>query len=236
VAQLSRRDLLKSAGIAGISAAGISTWFGGMGRVFAQEGADTLELIVNLAATAETFACTHYYTVLTDSNIQLSPAERAILVAALDTELQHLDLLNSKGATALATEFYAPQNIYSNRQQFSDITEQIETAFVATYLAANRRIAELGDPITAATTAQIAVTEQVHLALIRQIGGKLPNHVSLGQALFYNPSEALPVLQPFIEGGEGFTGPLRFPGDDVIFDFVGQSGVMTIATFAEPSS
>jgi hypothetical protein len=236
MAQLSRRNLLKSAGIAGISAVGIGSWFGGMGRVLAQEGADTVEFIINLAATAETFACTHYYTVLTDSNIQLAPAERAFLVAALDSELQHLDLLNNMGATALATEFYAPQNVYSDRRQFSDITEQVETAFVATYLAANRRIAELGDPISAATTAQIACTEQVHLALIRQIGGKLPNNVSLAQALFYTPSEALPVLQPFIEGGNGFTGPLAFPGDDVIFDFVGQSGVMPVAAFTAPSS
>jgi hypothetical protein len=88
----------------------------------------------------------------------------------------------------------------------------------------------------AATTAQIAVTEQVHLALIRQLGGKLPNNVSLGQALYYNPSDALPTLQVFLEGGEGFQGPIEFPGDDVIFDFVGRSGVEPTAPFADPSA
>ncbi|MBC7814461.1 MAG: hypothetical protein H7175_25115, partial [Burkholderiales bacterium] len=88
-------------------------------------------------------------------------------------------------------------------------------------------------PITAATTAQIAVTEQVHLALIRQIGGKLPNNVSLGQALFYNPSDALPVLQPFLEGGEGFAGPRPFPGAEAIVAQVGAGGVEDVTPFTE---
>lgn len=230
--QISRRNLLKgSAALGGASFLSFNQLFG-FTNLFAQSG-DDLQTIVNLAATAETLACTHYYTVLTESNIQLTPAERNILTAALDTEYKHLQFLNANGGTALVEEFYFPLNIYNDREQFSTITEQAETAFVAAYLAANRRVAELGEQLLAGTLAQVAVTEEVHLALIRQIGGRLPNHVSLGQALFLNTSDVVPVLQPFLEGGEAFAGPRPFPGADQITSLVGANGVEDVQPFTE---
>ena len=156
----------------------------------------------------------------------------AALVGGLTYKaMQNWQSGTSPQVTSVAPPQEAPAGSGLEPQATSNATA---TALVGAMIAA--AAAELGDPITAATTAQIACTEQVHLALIRQIGGKLPNNVSLAQALFYTPSEALPVLQPFIEGADGFTGPLTFPGDDAIFDFVGQSGVTPVETFAEPSS
>lgn len=232
---LSRRSLLKSGAL--LSGGAVATFSGlfGYSRVFGQADGDDPQTILNLAATAETLACTHYYNVLTDSNIALTPAEVLILKAALDTELQHLEFLNANGADALASEFYFPLNVYTDRNQFSEITEQAETAFVGAYLAATRRIAELGNSLLAATTAQVAVTEQVHLALIRQIGGRVPNHVSLGQALFYNTSDVVPVLQGFLEGGDEFEGPSQFPGSAQIRDVVGGDGVESIKPFVDPT-
>lgn len=231
---ISRRHFLRnSAVVAGAATFSFSQLFG-FERVFAQD-ADTLEVILNLAATAETLACTHYYNVLTDSNIALVPAEVNILKSALDTELQHLEYLNANAATSLLSEFYFPRNVYTDRAQFSEITEMAETSFVSAYLAAVRRIAQLGNPLLAATAAQVAATEQVHLALIRQIGGRVPNHVSLGQALFANTSDVKPVLQGFLEGGADFAGPRKFPGADEIRKVIGSDGVMTVKPFTDPT-
>jgi hypothetical protein len=232
---VSRRNFLKgSAVIAGVAGTvGFSELFG-FRRVFAQD-ADTIEVILNLAATAETLACTHYYNVLTSSNIALVPAEVSILKSALDTELQHLEYLNANAANSMVGEFYFPRNVYTDRAQFSEITEQAETAFVSAYLAAVRRIAQLGNPLLAATAAQVAVTEQVHLALIRQIGGRVPNHVSLGQALYAQTSEVVPVLQGFLEGGQDFSGPVKFPGAEEIRKVIGTDTVMPIKPYTDPT-
>jgi len=172
--------------------------------------------------------------VLTDSRIQLTPSETTFLRGALDTEYQHLQFLLANGAKPLASEFYFPTNVYTDREQFSTITEQAESAFVAAYLAAVRRISELGNPLLAATAAQVAVTEQVHLALIRQIGGRVPNHVSLGQALFYNTSDAGAVLKGFLEGGSGFVKTARkLPGVTEINGVIGKDTVTSIRPFTD---
>jgi len=234
---ISRRDLLKGGAVmaTGVSLMGFGSMFGYQ-RLFAQGDGDDAQTILNLAATAETLAVTHYYNVLTNSNIALTPSEIAILKSALDTELQHLEYLNANGGTALTSDFFFPLNVYTDRDQFAAITETAETAFVAAYLSSVRRIAELGNPLLAATAAQVAVTEQVHLALIRQIGGRVPNHVSLGQALYFNISDAGPVLQGFLEGGSGFDSSSRpFPGADAVRDLVRDDGVLPVAPFTDTS-
>jgi hypothetical protein len=232
---LSRRTLLKG-GVVALGAemtlVGFDELFG-YRRVFGQSDGDDPATILNLAATAETLAVTHYYNVLTASTIPLTPAEQNYFKSALDAELKHLEYLNANGGKALAAEFYFPNNVYDDRQQFSEITETAERVFVAAYLAAVRRVAELGNSLLAAAAAQIAVTEQVHLALIRQIGGRIPNHVSLGQALLYNTSEAGPVFQPFLEAGEGRKGPGKFPGADAVRDVIGDVGVLLVKPFTD---
>lgn len=211
---------------------GFDTAFG-YENLFGQKAGDDAALILNLAATAETLAVTHYYNVLTDSTIELTPAERTYLKSAVDAELQHLVFLNANGGKTLATEFYFPKNVYTDRQQFSEITEQAESVFVAAYLSAVRRITELGNPLLAATAAQIAAVEQVHLALIRQIGGRLPNHVSLGQALLFNTSDAVPTLQPLLEKGGDRIGPKKFPGATAVNDVIGDVGVSPVKPFTD---
>jgi len=205
----------------------------GYSQLAGQKAGDDAQTILNLAATAETLATTHYYNVLTDSTIELSPDERNILKSALDAEIQHLVFLNANGGKTLATQFYFPKNIYTDRAQFSEITEQAEQAFVAAYLSAVRRITELGNPLLAATAARIAVVEQAHLALIRQIGGRTPNHVSLGQALVYNTSDAVPILQPFLTAGPDRGEAKKFPGETAINDVIGDVGVARIKPFTD---
>jgi hypothetical protein len=94
------------------------------------------------------------------------------------------------------------------------VTDQAETAFIGAYLAATRRFADLGQPRLAATAAQVACVEAQHLALAREIGGFVPNDISLGQPIYFNVSDAVPTLTPFLKGGDGFIGPVSYPGKD----------------------
>ncbi len=220
----SRRNLLK---------ASLAVGFGALfGRVHAAQETDDLQTMLDLAATTENLSCVHYYATLTDSEIQLTPRERSYLVAALDTEYQHLGLLIENGAQPIADQFYMPRNVYRNRENFATITAQVETLFVAAYLATVQQTAEQGNSILAAIFAQIATTEQVHVALARQIGDQLPNHVALGEALFTRPSQSAATLQPFIEGGTDFNDLRTFPGELAILDLVGDNGVEAVDPFS----
>jgi hypothetical protein len=230
MSQLSRRSLMKGVVAGGASFLTFNELFG-YNRVFGQTSGDDAQTILNLAATSEMYATTHYYTVLTESDIALTPGEIETLKGFLDAELQHLEYLFANNAEPVTQEFYIPESVYNDRAQFASITEQIETAFVGAYLAGCRQFAALGLPLLAGTAAQVAAIEQEHLALVRQIGGLRPNNSSLGRALFYNVSDAVPALQPFFEGGTGYGGPIAWPGADAIRDLVRDAGVAAIPPF-----
>lgn len=232
---LSRRKLLKGGVVAAGAAFMNFEQLFGYREVFGRAAGDDAKTVLDLATTSETLATTHYYNVLTTSTIPLTPDEILRLKSFLDAELQHLAYLNANGGRTLATEFYFPRNVYVDRAQFADITEQSEAAFVAAYLSAVRRFTELGNPLLAATAAQVVVTEQVHLALVREIGGRKPNNVSLAQALVYNTSDAVPILKPFLEGGADREGPSKFPGKDAIRTLIGDVGVALVKPFTDPS-
>lgn len=233
---LSRRAFLKGgAVVTGTAAAGFAGLFG-YSRVFGQGDGDDVATILNLAATAETLACTHYYSALAMGGIQWGEAQFAYLKAALDSELQHLEFLNANGGVSLVSEFFTPVGVYEDSATFASVTEIAETAFIAAYLAATRRAAELGDPLLATTASQVAGVEAQHLALVRQIGGSLPNHISLMRALIYNVSDAVPALQPFLEGGTGFEGPTSYPGAAVIREIVGNGGVEAVLPAVDPAA
>ncbi|MBC7812389.1 MAG: ferritin-like domain-containing protein [Burkholderiales bacterium] len=230
MAQISRRSLVKGALLGGASFATFSQLWG-FEKVFGQTNGDDAQTILNVAATSEMFATTHYYTVLTESTIALTPDEVGMLQGFLDAELQHLEYLFANGAVPITEEYYFPENVYTDRQQFSDITEQVETVFVGAYIAATRQFAELGLSLLAGTAAQVAAIEQEHLALVRGIGGKRPNNVGLARAIFYDVAEAAPVLQPFLEGAAGYDGPRQYPGADAVREVIRDAGVVRVTPF-----
>lgn len=231
---LSRRNILR--GGAGVAAGAAAVSFGQLfqySRVFGQSEGDDPQLILNLADTAETFASTHYYNAIMNADaLGLSDDEVRNLKAFLDSELKHKQFLEANGAQSLATEFYVPGNLYSDRNVFITTSDTAESWFIAAYLASVRRFAELGNPLLAATAAQVMGIEAEHQALIRQMGGLLPSNHTLKQALFYNTSEVAPYFQPFLDGsGEGFVGPAPFPGAEAIAALVGDEGVLTDVPF-----
>lgn len=224
--KVSRRHLLKG-GAVGASLLGLN-YFIGHQTATAQEAApsDTLQTLVDLAITGKGVACMHYYKALTSESLQFTASERQFLLAILNTEFKHLhDLVYQHQAQLLTIEYYLPAGIYQDRAGFANVTRQLETAFASAYLAAVRRFAEIGAPHVAASFAQIAIAEGIHLALVRQLEGLLPNDTSRAEPMYYHFSDFAPVLRPFLEGGAGFEGPFPFP-NDAIHQLLDSSGVI----------
>ena len=205
MSNLTRRDFLKNAGILSGSLA-VSTLFG-INISRAQDTADDdVQTILNLAATAELFAATHYFNAV---NGDMGLDERVInyFKTGFLAEIDHFDYLVSLGAEPLYEEFYAPDALYSDRQAFADLTALAETNFIAAYLAATRIFAAAGETAFAVTTAQLVASEAEHRTLARQLGGQLPSNTAMGQFLFPNVSDVVPVLEPFLTGDvDGFAG------------------------------
>ncbi len=236
--ELSRRSLLRNllkGGVVGASVAGFGH-FWGHEPVAAQAtvpAGDSIQALLDIAATIKGVACTHYYTALTSSDIQLNPEERHFLLAILDTEMRHLHyLILQHKAQMLKQAYFLPVNIYANRVNFADVTRQMEMAFSSALLAGVRRLAEVGAPLMAASFAQMATTDGIHLALVRQLENLLPNDTSFNEPMYYNLSEIAPVLRPFLDGGPSFTGPVAYPGDDAIRALVGEQGVVLTQPFS----
>jgi hypothetical protein len=220
--KLSRRNFLKSsAAFTGAAALGSPLLFG-VSRAFAQDMAadDDIQTIINVAATAELFATTHYLAAINNAEaLGFDGVVLDYMKAGFIAEQDHLELLQSLGATPVVTEFYVPETLFSDVALFSATTEVAETVFVAAYLAAVRIFSGMGaDGVPfAVTCAQIAATEAEHRALVRQIGGRLATNQSYAQYLVNNVSDGVPLLQPFLDGsGEGFVGPITPPTADDI--------------------
>lgn len=219
----SRRRFIKGVAVAGGSAAALSfsSMFGVKDAFAAHDRMDDVATIANLAATAETLAATSYYYTILNNPLGLSDTYLTYLKLAMSSELYHLKVLQSLGGASLADRFYTPENFLSSLAVNTATFTTAETAFTGAYLAATRRFAELGMPRLAATTAQHAATEAEHLAIQRIIGGQIANPNALPAPIYYNVSDALPTLAPFIQGGSGFVGPVPFPGEDAIRTLAG---------------
>ncbi|HMP42777.1 MAG TPA: ferritin-like domain-containing protein [Roseiflexaceae bacterium] len=231
--QLTRRGFLRSTVAAGggIAAVGFAGILGVETALAGHDSMDDVQTILNLAATAETLAVTHYYSALTARSFRLDAEDIEYLKFALDAEQQHLDFLMANGGRALTDSFFVPANLLSDPDVFVATTSAAETAFVGAYLAATRRFAELGNPRLAATAAQVACVESQHLAIARDIGGLVPNNIALAVPVYYNVSDAVPTLTPFLRGGSGFIGPVRYPGKAQVSQALGAVKAIAVPPF-----
>src|SRR5579871_6917577 len=198
---LSRRDVLKgSALLAAASTLGFPGIFG-LRAANAAAADDDIPTILNVAATAETFATTHYYRALMTKSLGMNEPTTLYFVAAMYAEFVHLQYLQSNGGKALTTKFFFPKVTFSNLKTLGAITSVAETVFVGAYIAATNRFAQLNQPALAAVAAQVAVVEGQHLLFVRELAGeKLPNNVVLANPIFQNVSDAVPVVQPLLDG------------------------------------
>ncbi|HWQ15592.1 MAG TPA: twin-arginine translocation signal domain-containing protein [Roseiflexaceae bacterium] len=228
-----RRGFLKGVAAVGGGAAalGFAHAFGLQSASAAHNANDEPQTILNLAATAETLAVSAYYYTVLNNPLDFEAAAVAYLKLAMSAELYHLDFLTSAGGRALTDKFYVPEKFLSDRAMNTAIFTAAETAFVGAYLAATRRFAELGNPRLAATAAQHAASETEHLALLRDIGGLVPNPNGLPAPIYYNVSDAVPTLAPFLQGGSGFVGPVPFPGKDAVMQLAGDLQAVRVPVF-----
>jgi hypothetical protein len=212
-ARVTRRTFMKgTAGLGGgLALASFASVFGLKDAFASHDRMDEPQTILNLAATAEALAVTFYYSGITGAKFSLDAEDVVYLKLAMDAEDYHYDFLTSAGGKALTTQFYVPENVLTDANVFIQTGLAAETAFVGAYLAATRRFAELGQGKLAATTAQHACSEAVHLSLVRDIAGLVPNDLALPAAIYYNVSDAVPTLAPFLQGGKGFIGPVSMP-------------------------
>jgi hypothetical protein len=209
----------------GLALASFANILGAREAFAAHDKMDDVATIANLAATAETLAATSYYYTILNNPLGFSAFQLSYLKLAMSSELYHLEVLQSLGGASLTDKFYTPTAFLTNKSVNVATFIAAETAFTGAYLAATRRFAELGNPRLAATTAQHAATEAEHLALTRLVGGLVPNPNALPAPIYYNVSDAVPTLAPFLQGGEGFAGPVPFPGADAIRRLAGTEAV-----------
>jgi hypothetical protein len=224
----SRRDFFaKTACIAGATALG-AAGIGMMQPIAAhaaatphQTDADTVQDILNIAATAESLATTFYYQALGSASLPNvnSDANRNYFQAAAVQEFEHLLILDHLGGAPLATEFYFPTNMFTDETVFFPTAGTLEDYFISAYIAAAKELSgavssgiKMAVPKAIGLAVQIGGIECEHRALLR-VAANLnpPNNRIIESALINRVGDAVAALTPFLTGGSGFTGPFKMP-------------------------
>lgn len=162
--------------------------------------------ILSVARTAEQLAVTFYSNgIANHEKLGITGANLSYLKAAVAEEQNHLNFLAANGAQSLAATFSFPhgEDTFEHLPTFIATLEQLETAFVAAYLAAVKEFAEMGQPRLAQIAAQIMGVEAEHRTLGRDIGNLIPaDNFAYEPVLLSSVGEAVSVL-----ASEGYLAP-----------------------------
>ena len=214
--EVTRRNVLRAAGIGGSAAALVFAGLFGEDVVDAQTAGDDPQTMLNLAITAEALAITSFHAIITQSTFfgRLTPVYQNYLRSALTQEQVHFDFLVASGARPLANRFFFPEGILGNLALYVFVTDVLEGAFIGAYLASIRRFAELNRPDLSWTAASIMGIEAEHKALNRAMGITQANSATPGDRISASPtrepfepatlfqvSQAVPTLGPVLTGG-----------------------------------
>ncbi len=223
----SRRDFFtataKVAGASVLGAAGLGLMQPMAARAATQPASsDTVQDILNIAATAETLAITFYSKALEKTaalpNVN-SAANLNYFQAALTQELEHLQFLQANGGKSVQGHFYFPENMFAKESVFFPTASTLEDYFISAYIAAALDFSgAYSSGITAANPAligvavQIAGVESEHRALLNVAANvNPPNNRIVESALLPSVGAAVAPLTPFLAGGSGFIGPFAAP-------------------------
>lgn len=147
-------------------------------RYWNQSGANkAIAKILNIAITAEELGVIFYSQALKHAGaLGFGPMGLAAIKAAQFEELAHRQFLAKQGAKPLTNTFSFPfgQNTFTNFDDFFKVQQQLESAFIAAYLAAGKEFTNLRRPDLVQIAAQIGGVEAEHRALGRMIGAKQP--------------------------------------------------------------
>lgn len=201
---------------------------GGAARAAAIPGTacgETTQDILNSLLITEQVALTLYYAGLTTPAIVSHPylagasgnlrqvasngnrVNMANMLAALDQEQQHIQLLARAGARSAHSRVYFPDGTFAglgytrSPYTFLWVLDHIETALVGAYLAAAQHFAFRLMAGMAQFAARILGTEGQHRAMGRMVSGDAPaNNVALEVQSFNCVGDVAAVLQPYLTG------------------------------------
>ncbi len=186
---------------------------------------ESIQEIINIAATAEAFAVTALGGALENAangKLALNAEQQQTLRAARAEEQAHYAYLIAAGAKPLTTTFTVPDpRIVTDVPTFLKTLITLEEAFIAAYLAAAQEFAILGQGRLVQVALQIGAIEAEHRAGVRfyaisaGVLSGTPNDVAFEKALFGSVGEAAAALQKL--GFIGGTGPqITYPGPGAI--------------------
>ncbi len=188
-------------------------------------GCESVQEIINIAATAEAFAVTALGGALENAasgKLGLNDNHVLHIKAARAEEQAHFRYLTDAGAQPLTTTFTVPDpKIVTDVPTFLKTLITLEEAFIATYMAAAQEFAILGEPKLVQVAMQIGSVEAEHRAGVRFFAieagvlSGVPNNLAFEKAMFTSVGEAAQALKDlgFI-GGSGTE--ITYPGPGAI--------------------
>jgi hypothetical protein len=195
---------------------------------------ETVQQIIDIAATAEAFAVTALGEAIDNAMnglLALNAEHIQTLQAARAAEQAHYDDLIGAGAVPLTLTFTIPDPaIVTDVPTFLTTLIALEEAFIAAYLAAAQEFAILGRADLARVALQIGAIEAEHrvgarfYAVQAGILTGTPNDVAFEKAMFTSVGEAAAALQAL--GFIGGDGPeITYPGPGEI-DYSGVTNLV----------
>lgn len=188
-----RGTFLKVAATAGAMATGVSLLTeSGVTNAQAQ-AADTVQTILNVAATAETLAVTFYSNGVNNAAaLGLTGGALDDIKAALIEEQIHLNFFKANGGVPAASTFSFPKGTttFSDLSAFLSTQQQLESVFDSAFIAAAYEFVQLGHPDLARIAVQIGMIESEHRVLGRDIAGDKGISLDATMALTASPNPA----------------------------------------------
>jgi hypothetical protein len=187
-ARLTRRGMLKGAGISGIGALAAYT---GYIKTQAQQSPE-VQAALDVAITLESLAITMYGVARErGERMGLSDGDVRFIRAAQCEEEAHYHFFESAGGVPSTTTFSIANANFADRSIFFQRLSELEAISVGTYMAASRLFAQLGDLRLVEVGYQIGVVEGQHQVLARAYrGDRLPNDRAFAEWMFASVEEA----------------------------------------------
>lgn len=225
---------LGSMGLLGVAASGASAQSGPPSSE-RNDSPNTVENIVNIAATAEVLAT--IVNTVGFERVSLDPTTKRNVEAAAREELIHYDVLVSDavGARALTKRIWVPNEIFESKENFLTALVVGDQVFINAYLLGGTVFARAGGlrgSRFSRFAAEFMGAEAVHRALALQSLGRLGNDrvfmkfgqreeveglPTTGQGGFYRITEAVTILESvgFGFGKEGSKAGQFYDFDEV---------------------
>ena len=131
-----------------------------------------------------------------------------------------MDAAQWRRGKSLASQFYFPNNMFTDETVFFPTSSLLEDFFISAYIAAAMDFSGVyssgitkASPLLIGAAVQIAGIECEHRALLNVAANiSPPNNRIIESALVPNVNAAVPPLTPFLQGGQGFSStPVPFP-------------------------